>query len=97
MLLKPKIWLSFPEHFIPPILSFSNTAPHPNKDIHIYVYNKFSETLKPFDMPQSSNKQKKYSSALLCNVIYINGTLSFIQKYLFLFVEVSVFYYLRDM
>ena len=57
------------------------------RDIHAYVYHKYSDTLKRFNMLCPLNKAKVIFKGSSSNQFYfpmLNGTLSFLQKYLFL-------------
>ena len=55
--------------------------------MHVYVYHKYSGTLNTFDMLCPLNKAKVIFKGSSLNQFYLpmlNGTLSFLQKYLFL-------------
>ena len=55
--------------------------------IHAYVYHKYSDTLNTFNMLWPLNKAKVIFKGSGLNQFYfpmLNGTLSFLQKYLFL-------------
>ena len=57
------------------------------RDIHAYVYHKYSDTLNTFNMLCPLNKAKVIFKGSSLNQFYfpmLNGTLSFLQKYLFL-------------
>ena len=56
------------------------------RDIHVYVYHKYSDTLNTFNMLCHLNKANvifKGSSQNQFYFLMLNGTLSFLQKYLF--------------
>ena len=70
------------------------------RDIHAYVYHKYSDTLNTFNMLCPLNKAKVIFKGSSLNQFYfpmLNGTLSFLQKIFVSFVEFSVLYYLRYM
>ena len=57
------------------------------RDIHAYVYHKYSDTLNTFNMLCPLNKAKIIFKGSSKNQFYfpmLNGTLSFLQKYVFL-------------
>ena len=57
------------------------------RDIHAYVYHKYSDTLNTFNMLCPLNKAKVIFKGSSKNQFYfsmLHGTLSFLQKYLFL-------------
>ena len=56
-------------------------------EIHVYVYHKYSDTLNTFNIICPLNKVKAIFKGSRSNQFYflmINGTLSFLQKYLLL-------------
>ena len=58
-----------------------------NRDIHAYVYHKYSDTLNTFNMLCPLNKAKVIFKQSSKNQFYfpmLNGILLFLQKYLFL-------------
>ena len=58
-----------------------------HRDIHAYVYHKYSDTLNTFSMLCPLNKAKVIFKGSSLNKFYFpmqNGTLSFLQKYFFL-------------
>ena len=70
------------------------------RDIHAYVYHKYSDTLNTFNMLCPLNKVKVIFKGSSWNQFYfpmLNGTLSFHQNIFISFVELSVLYYLRYM
>ena len=64
-----------------------NILSHIGSFQHVYVYHKYLDTLNIFDMLCSLNKAKVILKGSSKNQFYfpmLNGTLSFLQKYLFL-------------
>ena len=62
------------------------------RDIHVYVCHKYSDTLNTFNMPWPLNKAKVIFKGSSKNQFYfpmLNGTLSFLQHYLFLLLSLQ--------
>ena len=70
------------------------------RDIHAYVYHKYSDTFNTFNMLCPLNKAKVIFKGSSKNQFYfpmLNGTLFIPSKIFISFVELSVLYYLRYM